>query len=263
MLAQVGWQVQCLGNAISCPPPSHQPVLPNPTATGYRRCGGLDERQAKAALSWLAAFHAACWGADAEQLGLWPEACYWHLATRQDELAEMGRDWRQLQAAAPELDRRLRDSPWRTLCHGDFKTENLLFSSGGNSGSSLQCAAYDYQYVGGGCGTKDVVYLLCSGVQARLLQAPADEEALLRHYHSELLGGLAATAAAPQGSGVGCPAAAARAVEQYSFDVLRQEYRLAMCDYVRFMAGWGFWGSAASWAAARARQFLPELGLAD
>ena len=104
----------------------------------------------------------------------------------------------------------------------------------------------------------------------RLLQAPADEEALLRHYHSELLAGLAATAAAaaPEGgangsSSVGCPAAAARAVEQYSFEVLQEQYRLAMCDYVRFMAGWGFWGSAASWAAARARQFLPELGLAD
>jgi hypothetical protein len=257
MLAQVGWQVQCPGQCHIVPTSSACPV-----AAGYRRCGGLDELQAKAALSWLAAFHAACWGADAEQLGLWPEACYWHLATRQDELAEMGRDWRHLQAPAPELDRRLRESPWRTLCHGDFKTENLLFSSG-SGGSSLQCAAYDFQYVGGGCGTKDVVYLLCSGVQARLLQAPAGEEALLRHYHSELLAGLAATAAAPQGSGVGCPAAAARAVEQYSFEVLRQEYRLAMCDYVRFMAGWGFWGSAASWAAARARQFLPELGLAD
>jgi hypothetical protein len=47
-----------------------------------RRCGTLDEPHARAALAWLAAFHAACWGADAEGLGLWPEGCYWHLATR-------------------------------------------------------------------------------------------------------------------------------------------------------------------------------------
>lgn len=43
--------------------------------------GGLDERHAMAALGWLAAFHAACWGADASKLGLWEEACYWHLDT--------------------------------------------------------------------------------------------------------------------------------------------------------------------------------------
>ena len=46
------------------------------------RMGGLDERHARAALSWLAAFHAACWGAQAAALGLWGEACYWHLDTR-------------------------------------------------------------------------------------------------------------------------------------------------------------------------------------
>jgi hypothetical protein len=46
------------------------------------QCSGLDEQQAKAALLWLAAFHAACWGADAQGLGLWRDGCYWHLETR-------------------------------------------------------------------------------------------------------------------------------------------------------------------------------------
>lgn len=47
------------------------------------RASGLDEAHVKAALRWLAAFHAACWGADAKRLGLWEQGCYWHLETRQ------------------------------------------------------------------------------------------------------------------------------------------------------------------------------------
>lgn len=46
------------------------------------RASGLDEAHTKAVLRWLAAFHAACWGADAKQLGLWEQGCYWHLETR-------------------------------------------------------------------------------------------------------------------------------------------------------------------------------------
>lgn len=59
-----------------------QLVMSDLRASFPRRCGTLDEPHARAALAWLAAFHAACWGADAQQLGLWPEGCYWHLATR-------------------------------------------------------------------------------------------------------------------------------------------------------------------------------------
>ena len=35
----------------------------------------------------------------------------------------------------------------RTVIHGDFKSENVLFSADGRN-----CAAYDFQYCGDGCG---------------------------------------------------------------------------------------------------------------
>ena len=45
-------------------------------------CSTLDEVHTRAALRWLAAFHAACWGADAAALGLWEQGSYWCLQTR-------------------------------------------------------------------------------------------------------------------------------------------------------------------------------------
>lgn len=172
---------------------------------------------------------------------------------RLEELADIGREGRALQAAAHELDHRLRQTPFRTLTHGDYKTANLLFGSG-----SDECAAYDFQYVGGGSGMKDVVYLFCSGLSARLLAQ--QEEVLLRHYHGQLIEGLRAAAGGGGSTGIADPAAAAEAVERYTYEAMLGDYRLALCDYVRFMAGWGFWGNT-SWASTKARQFLGELGL--
>lgn len=237
-----------------------QLVMSDLRADFPRSCGSLDEAHTKAALSWLAAFHAACWGADAAALGLWGEGCYWHLQTRLEELEEIGGEWRALQAAAHELDRRLQQTPWRTLCHGDFKSANLQFS---DSRSSPVCAAVDFQYCGGGSGLKDVAYLLASSASPSLLQG-GGEEALLRFYHAELIERLRALAASGSGNGgapVGCPSKAAQAVESYTFEALQADWRLAVCDYVRFMAGWGFWGNS-SWASARARECLTQLDLA-
>lgn len=99
------------------------------------------------------------------------------------------------------------------------------------------------------------------------------EEALLRFYHAELIQGLKALAANSSGNSgsgtdtsgargtVGCPAKAAEAVEAYTFEALQADWQLAVCDYVRFMAGWGFWGNT-SWASARCRECLAQLGLA-
>jgi Ser/Thr protein kinase RdoA (MazF antagonist) len=52
-------------------------------------------------------------------------------------------DWKELQGAAPELDRRLRSSEHRTLVHGDFKAANLHF--GKDAQGQPLCAAYDFQ----------------------------------------------------------------------------------------------------------------------
>ena len=60
------------------------------------RSGSMDESQMKAVMGWLACLHATYWGTRADaavvkgpQGGLQPQGCYWHLDTRQEELASM------------------------------------------------------------------------------------------------------------------------------------------------------------------------------
>ena len=85
----------------------------------------------------------------------------------------------------------------RTIVHGDAKLANFCF--GANEG-----AAVDFQYVGGGCGMRDVAYLL-AGEQ--------DEQRLLDAYFAEL--------ARPE-------------VERE----WRPLYPIAVADFYRFLAGW-------------------------
>jgi hypothetical protein len=64
--------------------------------TNYpRSADALNLADARAALSWLAAFHATFYNsrqaADPGALGLWPRGSYWHLATRREELAKVSR----------------------------------------------------------------------------------------------------------------------------------------------------------------------------
>lgn len=90
----------------------------------------------------------------------------------------MGSEWDRLRGVAPTIDCRLKgygpnsafSSAHRTLVHGDFKPANLLFCRGESKGDSsggdaCSCAAYDFQYCGGGYGVRDVAYLLSCGVQ--------------------------------------------------------------------------------------------------
>ena len=74
------------------------------------------------------------------------------------------------------------------------------------------------------------------------MQQPAGEEALLRYYHTHLLEGLRQLAAAggkgPHAAHIGNPAAAAEAVERYTHEAMFEDYKVALCDYVRWMAGW-------------------------
>lgn len=104
----------------------------------------------EAAVAWLARFHAAFLGVRPD--GLWKEGSYWHLATRPDELATMPRG--PLREAAADLDRRLTRARFRTLVHGDAKPDNFCFGAPG------RVSAVDFQYVGGGCGMRDLAYLL-------------------------------------------------------------------------------------------------------
>ena len=123
---------------------------------------GSERAELATCVDWLAAFHLRFLGAP--PAGLWKIGTYWHLATRQDELAAM-RD-QDLKRRASDLDRALREARFQTIVHGDAKPENFLGD-----------AAVDFQYAGGGPGIVDVAYLL---------YGERDESRHLRTYLAKL-----------------------------------------------------------------------------
>ncbi len=161
-------------------------------------------RETDACLSWLAAFHARFLGVAPS--GLWKTGTYWHLATRMDELAAIAD--RAVRESAPILDEKLRSCVFQTLVHGDAKPANFCFGNGA-------VAAVDFQYVGGGCGMKDVAYFL---------NRDSNERRHVDRYFVFLRAALAA-----------------RAVT-IDVDALEAEWRalypVACADYQRFLAGW-------------------------
>jgi hypothetical protein len=169
-------------------------------------------------LDWLAHFHATFLGTEAEDL--WAQGTYWHLATRPDELAALEDD--ALRAAAPAIDARLEATSFRTLVHGDAKLANVCFAADGSA-----VAAVDFQYVGGGCGMKDVAYFLGSCLDERACAARCD--GLLDCYFDALRQALALRQ----------PEVDAVALEAD----WRALFPLAWADFHRFLKGWspGHW----------------------
>lgn len=118
-------------------------------------------------LAWLAKFHASYLGQAPE--GLWKVGTYWHLETRPQELAAL--DDLSLKEAATLIDEKLNACKHKTFVHGDAKLANFCFAKDG------QVAGVDFQYVGGGCGMKDVAYFIgsclsesaCERLEAQIL----------------------------------------------------------------------------------------------
>tara|TARA_B110000438_G_scaffold162751_1_gene155864 strand:+ start:238 stop:804 length:567 start_codon:yes stop_codon:yes gene_type:complete len=166
----------------------------------------------------LAAFHAEHFGVASE--GLWESGTYWHLETRPDELEKL--DDLPLKKAASAIDARLKASAFQTLVHGDAKLANFCFSSDGS-----QVAAVDFQYVGGGCGMKDLAYFV--GSCFRDEEAERRESEVLDFYFKEI------------------PAFVKEADRQVCRDELETDwrplYQVAWADFHRFMKGWspGHW----------------------
>lgn len=194
-------------------------VLEDLDAAGYPvRKSYLDWEEMQACLSWLANFHATFMGIKPE--GLWETGTYWHLETRPEEL-EVLNDI-ELKKAASRIDQMLKESPYQTLVHGDTKLANFCFSKSGN-----RVAVVDFQYVGAGCGMKDLAYFIgsCLGED----ECEKMETQILGFYFSEL------------------EKAILKKRPEMNFGLLEANWRklfpVAWADFHRFLKGWspGHW----------------------
>jgi len=189
-------------------------VLEDLDASGYpRRLNSASIPTVKVVLQWLANFHA--YFMQTEPKGLWQEGSYWHLNTRPDEFQKMEEG--PLKRHAHELDNKLCNAQFRTLVHGDAKVANFCFNEALN-----QVAAVDFQYVGGGCGMRDLSYFLGSCLSDE--DCFRYEEEMLLHYFNALTKALI------------------KFDKKVNFSDLIAEwsalYSVATADFVRFLKGW-------------------------
>ncbi|MEL0630521.1 phosphotransferase [Psychromonas aquatilis] len=197
---------------------SHLLVLEDLTDLGYPIVKTtVTVEEAKKCIKWLAHFHALhLHKSDQNNYNdLWETGTYWHLATRPDELAAL-QDM-PLKLAATRIDQILTDTPFQTLVHGDAKLANFCFSE-----DAKQVAAVDFQYVGGGCGMKDLILFISSAIPpehcARL------QNSLIDYYFACLSEAVVAT-----GKGID-----PMKLEQ----AWRPLYAIAWADFQRFVKGW-------------------------
>lgn len=158
-------------------------------------------------LEWLAKFHASYLGENAD--GLWEIGTYWHLETRPQEL-EILQD-KALKNAAFAIDKKLNDCKFKTLVHGDAKLANFCFSE------DEQVAGLDFQYVGGGCGMKDVAYFVGSCLNEN--ECERLEQKILDTYFTYLHNALGTKNEALETE-------------------WRSLYPIAWADFHRFLKGW-------------------------
>ena len=176
--------------------------------------GSVSIKDAELCLTWLANFHAQFLNVSPE--GLWPIGTYWHLDTRPEEYEQM--ENMKLKNAAKSIDERLNNARFQTIVHGDAKLANFCFSKEG------KVAAVDFQYVGKGCGMKDVAYFISSCFHEE--DSERYEQRILRHYFDQLE--------------IACDT-------NTDFQALKIEwtslYKYAWADFYRFLDGWspGHW----------------------
>lgn len=164
------------------------------------------EDQIKACIRWLAEFH-ACFLENSGN-GLWTVGTYWNLETRPEELANMAEG--VLKENAISIDNKLNNCKYKTIVHGDAKLANFCFSQ------KDQVAAVDFQYVGSGCGVKDLIYFI-SSIEG--LDAFKKHDELIDLYFENLAQYLGN-----------------RNVELE--DEWRNLYKYAWADFKRFLQGW-------------------------
>ncbi|MEN8886392.1 MAG: oxidoreductase family protein [Winogradskyella sp.] len=183
-------------------------VLEDLDAVGYtHRKQDISWQGIDNCLAWLANFHATYLGQT--PLNLWAIGSYWHLATRPDEFAVLSDA--PLKKAASYIDKKLNNCTYTTFIHGDAKLANFCFSA------SDKVAGVDFQYVGGGCGIKDVAYFMGSCLQEE--ECKRLEADILTTYFTHLHSALGA-----------------------EHKALEKEWRIlypyAWADFHRFLKGW-------------------------
>jgi len=211
-------------------------VLEDLDAAGFpERKNGVSWNEIETCLAWLANFHAVYLGEVPDKL--WKQGTYWHLDTRPDELKVL--DDSALKKAAGKIDQQLKQARFKTFVHGDAKLANFCFSLDGT-----RVAAVDFQYVGGGCGMKDVAYF--SGSCLNEDECESYESDILNYYFQELR------------------AALKKQQRTVDADALEQEWRIlypvAWTDFHRFFKGWspGHWKTN-SYSERVAREVIKKL----
>ncbi len=194
-------------------------IMEDLDASGYDiRKSNVSLKDMFLCLDWLANFHATFMFEKPDQL--WKTGTYWHLETRPDELKVLSDE--ALKANAAILDQKLKNARFQSFVHGDAKLANFCFSNDGN-----KVAAVDFQYVGGGCGMKDVAYFIGSCLYEE--DCEQHEITLLNHYFASLKKALQRLH----------PNTDAEAIESE----WRQLFPFAWTDFHRFIKGWspGHW----------------------
>lgn len=188
-------------------------ILEDLTCSGFTtKTSKLKMNEISSVLKWLALFHARFMEDKCD--GLWEIGTYWHLDTRPEELDKMTN--LELKKYAQKIDEKLTSCRFQTIVHGDAKQANFAFHKEG------KVAAFDFQYVGRGCGIKDVVYFLSSCLSGEEMKEAEDR--LLHIYFEELKMGLS---------------------DKYTsenIELIEKEWRClymyAWADFARFLDGW-------------------------
>ena len=122
-----------------------------------------------------------------------------------------------LKDKAEAIALRLKEAKYQTIIHGDAKVANFCFSEDMQSP-----AAVDFQYVGGGCGMKDVVYFMGSCLDE--YECEKYEEKILDYYFQ------------------GLKIALSKKGKAHLFKEIEKEWRglyaFAWADFSRFLLGW-------------------------
>lgn len=183
-------------------------VLEDLDRVGFNeRRSSLSDKEFFNCIEWLAQFHAGFLNHLTD--GLWDIGTYWHLDTRPDELARL--EDQTLQTAAHEIDQLLNNCQYKTIVHGDAKVANFCFSEEG------AVAGVDFQYVGGGCGMKDLVYFVGSCLPES--ECEMREEEVKAFYFDALAKAMGKRDIALENE-------------------WKPMYRIAWADFHRFLKGW-------------------------